>query len=417
MPCLGAQPSNMAVSDVLGALERTSKWQEELYVHLHQHLELSMEETQTAAEIERRLRGFGYDVQRVGGGVAGVLVNGEGPTVLMRAETDALPVPEQTDLPYASKATALDATGATVGAMHACGHDVHVTAALGAAQLLADAGRAWSGTYVSLFQPVEETAAGAQSMLDGGLAERIPHPDVALAQHVLAYPASGEVGTPPGTFLSAGDSLKITVLGKASHGSMPHLAVDLVVLSAAIVSRLQGIVSRELEPGVFAVVTVGSLQIGTKSNVIAERGVLLLNMRTYDEDVRQQLRAAIERIARAECQASRLPREPTFEYYEQFPLTDNDPDVTATVHAAFEVHVGPERVKQLDRLTGSEDFSRLPAAFAVTLVAWAASTSLEETRSTPSSTSRCSRTPRSPARLSRTSRSTARSPCSSSASS
>ena len=161
---------------------------------------------------------------------------------------------------------------------------------------------------------------------------------------------------------------------------MPHLAVDLVVLSAAIVSRLQGIVSRELEPGVFAVVTVGSLQIGTKSNVIAERGVLLLNMRTYDEDVRQQLRAAIERIARAECQASRLPREPTFEYYEQFPLTDNDPDVMATVHAAFEVHVGPERVKQLDRLTGSEDFSRLPAAFAVTLVAWAASTSLERNK-------------------------------------
>jgi amidohydrolase len=360
----------MAVSDVLGALERTSRWQEELYAHLHQHPELSMEETQTAAEIERRLSGFGYDVQRVGGGVVGVLVNGEGPTVLMRADIDALPVTEETGLPYASKATAVDASGATVGVMHACGHDVHITAALGAAQLLADARGAWSGTYVALFQPAEETAAGAQAMLDNRLAERIPHPDVALAQHVLAYPASGEVGTRPGPFLSAGDNLKITVFGKGSHGSMPHLGVDPVVLCAAIIGRLQGIISRELEPGVFAVVTIGSVQIGTKSNIIADEGVLLLNMRTYDEGVRQQLRAAIERIVRAECEASRSPREPTFEYYEQYPLTDNDPDVTARVHAAFEAYFGPERVKRLDRLTASEDFSRLPVAFGAPYTYW-----------------------------------------------
>jgi hippurate hydrolase len=193
----------MAVSKVLGAPERTSRWQEELYVHLHQHPELSMEETQTVAEIERRLTGFGDDVQRVGGGVVGVLVNGEGPTVLMRADIDALPVTEQTGLPYTLTATAVDASGATVGVMHACSHDMHVTAALGAAQLLADARSGWSGTCVALFQPAEETAAGAQSMLDAGLAERIPRPDVALARHVLAYPASGEVGTRPGPFLSA----------------------------------------------------------------------------------------------------------------------------------------------------------------------------------------------------------------------
>jgi amidohydrolase len=359
----------MAVSDLLRPLEEISKWQEELYVQLHRQPELSMHETQTAAEIDRRLRDFGYGVQHIGGGVVGVLANGEGPTVLMRADIDALPVTEQTGLPYASTATAVDA-GATVGVMHACGHDIHITAALGAAQLLAEVSAAWSGTYVALFQPGEETAAGAQSMLDDGLVNKIPRPDVALAQHVLPSPASGEVGTRSGPFLSAGDNLKITVFGEGSHGSMPHLGVDPVVLCAAIVSRLQGIVSREVEPGVFAVVTIGSIQVGTKSNIISDYGILLLNMRTYDEEVRQQLKDAIQRIVRAECLASGSPQEPTFEYYEQCPLTDNDPDVTAKVHAAFEAHFGADRVKHLDRQTASEDFSLLPVAFGTPYTYW-----------------------------------------------
>jgi amidohydrolase len=361
---------NMAVSDLLRPLEETSKWQEELYVHLHQHPELSMQETQTAAEIDRRLRGFGYEVQHIGGGVVGVLANGEGPTVLMRADIDALPVTEQTGLPYASTATAVDSTGATVGVMHACGHDIHITAALGAAQLLADGKDAWSGTYIALFQPGGETAPGARSMLDDGLVEKIPKPDVALAQHALTSPASGEVGTRPGPFLSAGDNLRITVFGEGSHGSMPQLGVDPVVLCAAIVTRLQGIVSREVQPGVFAVVTIGSVQVGTKSNIISDQGVLLLNMRTYDEKVRQQLKDAIERIVRAECQASDSPQEPTFEYYEQYPLTDNDPDTTAKVHAAFQAHFGADRVKQLDRQTASEDFSHVPVAFGTPYAYW-----------------------------------------------
>jgi amidohydrolase len=352
----------MAVSDVLRPLEETSKWQEELYVHLHQHPELSMQEAQTAAEIGRRLDDLGYQVQHIGGGVVGVLANGEGPTVLMRADIDALPVTEQTGLTYASTATAVDATGTTVGVMHACGHDIHITAALGAAQLLTNAKGAWSGSYVALFQPGEETAAGAQSMVDDGLVEKIPKPDVALAQHVLPYPPSGEVGTRPGPFLSAGDNLRITVFGEGSHGSMPHLGVDPVVLCAAIVSRLQGIVSREVQPGVFAVVTIGSVQVGTKSNIISDYGILLLNMRTYDDEVRQQLKDAIVRIVRAECQASGSPQEPTFEYYEQYPLTDNDPDTTAKVHAAFEAHFGPE--------TASEDFSHLPVAFGIPYTYW-----------------------------------------------
>jgi amidohydrolase len=360
----------MAVSHVLRPLEETSKWQEELYVHLHKHPELSMQETQTAAEIDRRLRAFGYEVQPIGGGVVGVLANGEGPTVLMRADIDALPVTEQTGLRYASTATAVDATGTTVGVMHACGHDIHITAALGAAQLLADAKSDWSGTYIALFQPGEETATGAQSMLDDGLVEKVPKPDVALAQHVLPSPASGEVGTRSGPFLSASDNLSITVFGEGSHGSMPQLGVDPVVLCAAIVTRLQGVVSREVEPGVFAVVTVGSVQVGTKSNIISDRGVLLLNMRTYDEKVRQQLKEAIERIVRAECQASGSPQEPTFEYYEQYPLTDNDSDTTAKVHAAFEAYFGPDRVKHLHRQTASEDFSHVPLALGIPYTYW-----------------------------------------------
>ncbi len=373
----------MAVSEVLAALEEASTWQEELYVHLHQHPELSMQETQTAAEVARRLESFGYDVRHVGGGVVGVLDNGAGPTVLMRADMDALPVTEQTGLPYASTTTAVDATGATVGVMHACGHDIHVTAALGAAQLLANARNAWSGTYVALFQPGEETAAGAAAMVDDGLVDKAPRPDVALAQHVLRRPDSGEVGTRPGPVLSAGDNLRITVFGKGSHGSMPHLGVDPVVLCAAIVSRLQGIVSREVEPGVFAVVTVGSVQVGTKSNIIPDQGVLLLNMRTYDEAVRQQLQSAIERIVRAECSASGSPQEPTFEYYEQYPLTDNDPAVTATVHAAFEAHFGPDRVKHLDRQTASEDFSHVPDAFGTPYTYWGIGGFLPGTQSFP----------------------------------
>jgi hippurate hydrolase len=356
-------------TEVLEGLATTTAWQENLYRSLHAHPELSSQEVETGAEIARRLGSFGYAVQRVGGGVVGVLTNGEGPTVLARADIDALPVTEQTGLPYASTATTVDPSGATVGLMHACGHDVHITCLLGAAELLAASPGSWHGTFVALFQPAEETAAGARAMVDDGLTTKVPRPDVAFGQHVLNH-AAGVLGTRTGPVLSAGDSIRVTVFGKGSHGSMPHLGVDPVVLAASIVLRLQTIVSREVRPGEFAVVTVGSSVAGSKSNIIPDRAVLLVNLRTYDMGVRQQVVDAVERIVRAECEAAGSPEPPTFEYYDQFPLTDNDPEVTAAVTAAFRAHFGDDRVVDLGRITASEDFSRVPDAFGTPYTYW-----------------------------------------------
>src|SRR5690554_6460735 len=224
---------------------------------------------------------------RVGGtGIVGVLVNGDGRVVLARADMDALPVTEATGLAYGSEVD---------GVMHACGHDVHVTALLGAAKVLADNRDAWAGTYIVVFQPGEEVGAGAQAMLDDGLVDKLPRPDVALAQHVMPLPA-GILATAPGPVLSAGDSIRFTVYGSGAHGSMPHLAVDPVVLAASIILKLQTIVSRETRPGEFAVVTVGAVNAGTKSNIIPDQATLLLNVRTYDTELRQRVLASIERI-------------------------------------------------------------------------------------------------------------------------
>ena len=328
-----------------------------------------MQEHRTAAAIEQRLTGFGYQVQRIGGtGVVGVLANGPGSTVLARADIDALPVQEATGLDYASTAT-VDSEAGPVPVMHACGHDMHATALLGAAKLMADRRDAWSGTYVALFQPGEEIGAGAQAMLDDGLTSRIPRPDVAVGQHVLPFEA-GTVGTTAGPVLSAGDSVRVTVHGTGAHGSMPHNAVDPVVLAASTVLRLQTIVSRETPPGQFAVVTVGALNAGTRANIIPDRATLLLNLRTYDPALRERVIASIERIVRAECEASGSPRDPDIEYYDQFPLTTNDPTVNGQVTRAFVAHLGPDRVHHQDPVTASEDFSRLPDAFGIPYAYW-----------------------------------------------
>jgi len=352
------------------ALDRELGWQRELYMHFHSHPELSRQEFATAQVIEDKLAGWGYAVQRIGGtGVVGVLENGPGACVLARADIDALPVTEATGLDYASTATGTDGDGSTVGVMHACGHDMHITALLGAAKLMADQRDAWSGTYLALFQPAEETADGASSMLDDGLLAKVPRPDVALAQHVMATEA-GTIGTTPGPILSAGDSLRITVHGRGAHGSMPHNSVDPVVLAASIVLRLQTIVSRETMPGEFAVVTVGASNAGSKSNIIADRAVLLLNIRTYDTELRGRVLASIERIVRGECMAAGSPREPEFEYYDQYPLTTNDAGVNAKVTTAFTAHFPQGTVYHTAPQTASEDFSRLPDAFGIPYTYW-----------------------------------------------
>jgi hippurate hydrolase len=360
-----------AVKAVLSDLPATSGWQEQLYKRLHANPELSFQETETAALIASKLKDFGYEVfEGIGKtGVIGVLRNGQGQTALARADMDALPVRENTGLPYASTLTAANSDGETVSVAHACGHDVHVTCLLGAAELMAKVRTSWGGNFVALFQPAEETAGGAKAMVDGGLLDRIPKPDVAFAQHVLAYPA-GMVGTQPGPVLSAGDSIRITLHGKGSHGSMPHNSVDTVVLAAMVVLRLQTIISRETKPGEFAVLTVGSSVSGSKSNIIPDHAVLLVNLRSYDLGLRQRMIDSIERMVKAECSASCSPRPPEFEYYDQYPLTDNDPEVTNTITSAFRNHFGPEAVFELGQQTASEDFSHIPNAFGTPYTFW-----------------------------------------------
>ncbi|BBX36145.1 N-alpha-acyl-glutamine aminoacylase [Mycolicibacterium mageritense DSM 44476 = CIP 104973] len=346
---------------ILAALPEVRAWQEPLYRDLHQHPELSHHEQRTAGVIASRLAAAGLQVHDgIGGtGVVGMLRNGAGPTVLLRADIDALPVTEVTGLPYASTEP---------GVMHACGHDVHVTCLLGAAELFARATEHWNGTVVALFQPAEEVGGGARGMVDDGLADVVGRVDVAMAQHVMPAPA-GHLGTRSGPVLSAADSMRVTVYGRGGHGSMPHATVDPVVLAAMIVIRLQTIVSREVAPTETVVLTVGSIHAGTKSNVIGDHAVLELNLRTYDQAVRAAVLDAIRRVVIAECQASDSPREPEFELYDSFPLTVNDADVTARVDAAFRGYFG-DRVQAMGAHAASEDFSDIPVALGVPYTYW-----------------------------------------------
>lgn len=366
----GVGSTAMTTEKLLRGLDDVRAWQEDFYRDLHAHPELSGQETRTAGRVAERLRRDGLEVtENIGGtGLIGVLRNGEGPTVLLRADMDALPVREDTGLDYSSSVTTTDADGESVPVMHACGHDVHVACLLGAAALFSATRDAWNGTVVALFQPAEETAVGATSMVDGGLAELLPPVDVALAQHVLPAPA-GRLGTRRGAVLSAADSMRITVYGRGSHGSMPQAAVDPVVLAAMIVIRLQTIVSREVAPTETALVTVGSVRAGSKSNVISDRAVLELNIRTYSDAVRAAVLAAIERIVVAECDASGSPRRPDFELFDSFPLTENDDATTDRVAAAFADHFG-DAVVEMAPQSASEDFSDIPVALGVPYTYW-----------------------------------------------
>ncbi|OBB04881.1 amidohydrolase [Mycolicibacterium conceptionense] len=347
--------------EVLARLPEVRSWQEPLYRDLHQHPELSHQERRTAGVVAARLRESGLTVHEgVGGtGVIGVLRNGEGPAVLLRADMDALPVTEATGLPYASSQERV---------MHACGHDVHVTCLLGAADLFAQATDHWRGTVIALFQPGEEVGDGAKAMVDDGLADLIGPVDVALAQHVGPAPA-GYVAICTGPALAAADSMRITVYGRGGHGSMPQATVDPVVLAAMIVIRLQMIVSREVAATETVVLTVGSIHSGEKSNVIGDHAVLQLNLRTYDAMVRTSVLDAIRRVVVAECQASGSPREPEFELYDSFPPTVNDGAVTERVRSGFSEFFG-SRAATMGPQAASEDFSDIPNALGVPYTYW-----------------------------------------------
>jgi amidohydrolase len=361
----------MAVIDeILAGYETVRPGQEAFYQDLHRHPELSHQEHHTAKRVGDRLHGDGFTVTcGIGGtGVVGVLANGSGPAVLLRCELDALPVREETGAPYASTATATDASGHQVPVDHACGHDLHMACMTGMAKLMADHRDRWNGTLITLFQPAEETGEGAQDMVDDGLFKRIPVPDVALAQHLLSGMA-GTVRTRSGPFMSAADSIKVTVYGRGGHGADPQNTVDPVVLAAMIIIRLQTVVSREVAPGDIAVVTVGSCQAGTRSNVIPDFAVLELNMRSYSGVTRQRMLDAIHRIVRAECQASGSPKDPEFETTLSFPVTDNDPAVTGRVAKAFAAHFG-DKADEIPRQTVSEDFSKIPDSVGVPYTYW-----------------------------------------------
>ena len=359
-----------AIDEILAGYEALRPGQEAFYQDLHRHPELSHQEHHTARRVGDRLHGDGFTVTSGIGdtGVVGVLANGSGPTVLLRCELDALPVREETGAPYASTATATDASGHQVPVDHACGHDLHMACMTGMAKLMADHRDRWSGTLITLFQPAEETGEGAQDMVDDGLFKKIPVPDVALAQHLLSGMA-GTVRTRSGPFMSAADSIKVTVYGRGGHGADPQNTVDPVVLAAMIIIRLQTVVSREVAPGDIAVVTVGSCQAGTRSNVIPDFAVLELNVRSYSGVTRQRMLDAIHRIVRAECQASGSPKDPEFETTLSFPVTVNDPAVTEKVAKAFAAHFG-DKADEIPRQTVSEDFSKIPDSVGVPYTYW-----------------------------------------------
>jgi amidohydrolase len=344
---------------------------ETLYTDLHAHPELSMQETRTAGLAAERLRAAGYEVTTGVGntGVVGLLRNGAGPTVMLRADMDALPVEEATGVPYASKVKATDREGKTIPVMHACGHDMHVTWLVGAATLLARAREGWRGTVMAVFQPAEETASGAQAMIDDGLFKRFPKPEVVLGQHVMVGPA-GNIGGRTGVITSAADSLQIRLFGRGAHGSMPQASIDPVVMAAATVLRLQTIVSREVAAAESAVVTVGSLQAGTKENVIPDEAIIKLNVRTFDEDVRKRVLAAIERIVNAEAAASGAPRPPEITPLDRYALVTNDPEATRRVVNAFRKHFPADRIRETGPASASEDFGSFGAEWGVPSVFW-----------------------------------------------
>jgi len=330
-----------------------------LYVDLHQHPELSGHETQTAAKLAMSLRSAGYEVtEHVGStGIVAVLKNGAGPTIMLRTELDALPVEENTGLPYASKVKTKDDAGRDVAVMHACGHDVHMASLLGTAEIMAHNKNTWHGTLILIGQPAEETIGGAEGMLRDGLFSRFPKPDAIVALHVGNELPAGTVSITPGIYNTNSDSIRITIYGKGGHGASPHTTVDPIVIAARTILSLQTIASREVKPGELAIVTVGYIRAGTKNNIIPDQAEMGLTVRTYKADVRKQVLASISRIAKAEAEAAAAPREPSVERYEGTAAVYNEPALAERLRAPLEAALGKEHVETAGPITPSEDFS------------------------------------------------------------
>src|SRR6202051_1012597 len=322
----------------------------ELYKDVHSHPELSMQETRTSALAADRLRAAGFEVTGGGGktGVVGLLRNGEGPTVLVRADMDALPVEEATGLPYASHMHTKNDAGVDVGVMHACGHDIHVTSLIGTAKLLASVKDQWQGTLVLICQPSAELLDGAKSMLADGLYSRIPKPDYALALHDSSELETGKIGYTPGYALASSTSVDVIIRGRGAHGSRPEVSKDPIVLASEFVMAIQTIVSRENSPFDPAVVTVGSIPGGTKYNIIPDDVHLQLTIRTYKEEVRQHILASLDRIAKGVALAGGVPedRAPIVKASdtEVTPAMYNDPALTERKVSAIKIGLGADNV-------------------------------------------------------------------------
>lgn len=336
----------------------------DIYRDLHSNPELSGEEVRTAAKLAAEARRLGYTVtEKVGGtGVVAVMENGEGPTVMLRADMDGLPLEEKTGLAFASKVQAKTRQGNDTFVMHACGHDTHMTGWVATARQLAARKAEWSGTLVMILQPAEETGEGAMAMLEDGLYTRFPKPDYALAFHDAAGAPAGYIGYAPGFALANVDSVDIQVKGVGGHGAYPHTTKDPVVLASRIVGSLQTLVSREIDPQDPAVVTVGSFQAGSKHNIISDEALLLITVRSYGDATRAKLLDGIKRIARGEAIAAGIPEDRmpvvTLREAEFTPATYNSPEFSIEMAKLFETRFGKDRVVQSKPVMGGEDFSR-----------------------------------------------------------
>ena len=333
-----------------------------LYKELHANPELSLHETETAARVAKELREVGLEVtEHVGGhGIVGVLKNGDGPVILVRTDLDALPVKEQTGAPYASTKVVKDDLGREVNVMHACGHDIHMASFIGTARVLSKLKDQWHGTVVMIGQPAEERVLGARLMLRAGLFSKFPKPDKAVALHCSSDMAHGTIGIVEGYALANVDTVEIVVKGVGGHGSMPHLSKDPIVLAAQIVLTLQTIVSREVRPGDPAVVTVGSIHGGTKSNIISDEVRLQLTLRSYKTETRQHLIDSIKRIVKAQAESAGMPADKMPEVLvsdDQAPALYNQPALCADVRQLIEPVIGAENVITREPVMGAEDFA------------------------------------------------------------